>query len=492
MSHPLPTAAPPAPWSAPGPAPGPAARPALAPRHAGETPPANSPDRSTSRLGRHTLALLVLGSLTAAFTASAAAAGEPRPESSAGPGAKANVEARGEATAPPLDPAAAARFAELALSCVHREYPNKIAHVLHGDADARPPRVLHPAFYGCYDWHSSVHGHWLLARLARLLPDQPFAARARAALDQSLRPESIAAELTYLDTPGRASWERPYGLAWLLQLAAELAEWDDPDARRWAAALAPLERASADRLLAWLPKLTYPIRIGEHDQTAFALGLALDWARVAGDRHAERLLVETSGRLYLRDRTCPLAYEPSGQDFLSPCLAEADLMRRVLTRAELAVWLRAFLPQIPSVRPDQLDAGTPSAATDATAGALQESEDGRPLAVERVVAEAQLPSSVDLAAWLPVALVTDRADPKLAHLDGLNLARAWMLEGIASALRPDDDLRPALLAAARAHRQAALPHVTAEHYEGGHWLGSFATYLVTQRGLLSGRVSPSH
>jgi hypothetical protein len=388
------------------------------------------------------------------------------------------------ASAPALDPAAAARFAALALSCVHQEYPNKIAHVLSGDSDAKPPRALHPAFFGCYDWHSAVHGHWLLARLARLLPEAPFAAPARAALDRSLTAENIAVEVAYLEVAGRSSWERPYGLAWLLQLAAELDEWDDPDARRWAAILRPLEGAAADRLLAWLPKLAYPIRIGEHDQTAFAFGLALDWARATGNRDAERLLAETTTRLYGRDRSCPLAYEPSGQDFLSPCLAEADLMRRVLRREELAVWLRTFLPQIPSQRPDQLDARAPAPAAPAGVGdAPAESVDGRPLRVEAVVAEGQLAPAPDLAAWLPVALVTDRTDPKLAHLDGLNLSRAWMLEGIASALRPDDDLRPALLAAAHAHREAALPHVTGEHYEGGHWLGSFATYLVTRRGI---------
>lgn len=339
---------------------------------------------------------------------------------------------------PALDAAAAARFAELALACVHREYPNKISHVLQGDADARPPRTLTPAFYGCFDWHSSVHGHWLLARLARLFPEAPFAARARAALARSLTPESVAGEVAYLRGEGRASFERPYGLAWLLALAAELRRFDDAEAREWAAVLAPLEAEVAARLRSWLPRLHYPIRIGEHDQTAFAFGLVSDWARVSGDAATRELLEARARAFYSADRSCPLGYEPSGQDFLSPCLAEADLMRRILPAKGFALWLSRFLPGIP-----------------AGGG----------------------------AGWLPVGVVTDRSDPKLAHLDGLNLSRAWMLEGIASALPPRDPRLPALRAAAKAHRDAALPAVTGEHYEGGHWLGTFAVYLTTRAGM---------
>jgi hypothetical protein len=342
------------------------------------------------------------------------------------------------ATAPdPLDAAAAARFAALALACAHQEYPNKIAHVLQGDADVRPPRELTPAFFGCYDWHSAVHGHWLLARLARRFPDAPFAHDARAALARSLTPEHIAAEVAYLGHAKRVSFERPYGLAWLLQLAAELRTWDDAQARQWSANLAPLEALAATRLKGWLPKLHYPLRVGEHDQTAFAFGLAWDWARVRGDAEMTALLADAAQRFYRDDRACPLAYEPSGQDFLSPCLAEADFMRRVLAPADYADWLRAFLPQVPKSGGD---------------------------------------------AWLPPGVVTDRTDPKLAHLDGLNLSRAWMLEGIAHGLPPRDRRVPALLAAAATHRAAALPAVTGEHYEGGHWLGTFAVYLTTQAG----------
>ena len=216
------------------------------------------------------------------------------------------------------------------------------------DEDARPPRELTPAFYGCYDWHSSVHGHWLLARVARLRPETPLAAEARRALARSLTADNLAAEVRYLEGKGRASFERPYGLAWLLQLAAELREWGSPEAREWAPSLAPLERAAAARLRDWLPKLTRPIRVGEHSQTAFALGLVLDWARVAGDAETEALVVSRSRDFYVADRDCPLAYEPSGEDFLSPCLAEADLMRRVLPPAEFARWLAGFLPGLPT------------------------------------------------------------------------------------------------------------------------------------------------
>jgi hypothetical protein len=344
-----------------------------------------------------------------------------------------------------LDDAVSARFAGLALDCVHQEYPNKISHVLAGDADVAPPRELTPAFYGCYDWHSSVHGHWLLVRLARLSPEADFAGAARAAIGKSLTADKLRGEVDYLEAEGRVTFERPYGLAWLLQLAAELAEWGEQPALAWAEALAPLEAAAAGRIADWLPKLDYPIRTGEHSQTAFAFGLILDWARSSGDAELERLLDDRVRYFYLGDTDCPLSYEPSGQDFLSPCLAEADLMRRVLPPQIYAKWLARFLPEIPR------------------AGAT---------------------------AWLVPAVVSDRTDPKLAHLDGLNLSRAWMLEGMASGLPATDARRPALAKAARAHADAGLAAVTGEHYEGGHWLGSFATYLVTRRGLQSSGPSP--
>jgi len=339
---------------------------------------------------------------------------------------------------PGFDSNAATRFAKLALKCVHQEYPNKIAHVLNDDDDVAPPRRLTPAFYGCYDWHSSVHGHWLLARLARTFPDASFAAPARDALQQSLTPDHIKDEVAYIKGPGRASFERPYGLAWLMQLGIELREWDDPMAKVMAANLKPLEIAAKERLSVWLPKLTNPIRIGEHNQTAFSFGLLLDSARSSGDKDFEALLVDKIRDFYLKDRNCPMAYEPSGEDFLSPCLGEADVVRRVLAPREYQAWLTKFMPQIPS------DGST---------------------------------------AWLKPAIVTDPTDPKLAHLDGLNLSRAWMLEGIASGLPSKDPRLASINATAAAHRAKGLAAVTGEHYEGGHWLGSFAVYLVTQRGI---------
>jgi Protein of unknown function (DUF2891) len=339
------------------------------------------------------------------------------------------------AAATAIAAAAAGRFARLALDCVHREYPNKIAQVMQSDADAKPPRALTPAFYGCYDWHSSVHGHWLLVRLVKLFPDADFAAPARAALATSLTARNIQAEVEYLRGPGRVSFERPYGLAWLLQLAHEIRTWDDPQAREWSRVLVPLEVESAQRFAAWLPKLHYPIRSGEHSQTAFAFGLLQDWAVASGDVGIARLLDDRAHTYYLVDRDCPLAYEPSGEDFLSPCLAEADFMRRMLPPERFAKWLSGFLPRIPS--------------------------DGR-------------------GDWLAPGIVTDRSDPKLAHIDGLNLSRAWMLEGIASGLPPNDRRRASLGAAARAHAAASLPAVTGEHYEGGHWLGTFAVYLTSR------------
>jgi hypothetical protein len=338
---------------------------------------------------------------------------------------------------PQLDERTAARFAALALACVEKEYPNKIAHVLNSPDDVKGPRALTPAFYGCYDWHSSVHGHWMLARLAGEFPSAPFAEKAMAALKANITPANIAGEVAYFNAPGRESFERPYGLAWLLQLAAELREMQAPDAVALASALKPLEKAVVARLMQWLPKLAYPIREGEHPQTAFAFGLILDYAR-GTDAALHAMVVEKVRAFHLNDRECPLDYEPSGQDFLSPCIAEADLMRRVLAPTEFAAWLTTFLPRL---------------------------------------------SNADSPAWLPVAVVTDRADGKLAHLDGLNLSRAWMLEGIASGLPAGDPrLRP-LLAAAEAHATSGLAAVTGEHYAGGHWLGSFATYLSTRRGI---------
>jgi hypothetical protein len=349
-----------------------------------------------------------------------------------------SVAAGTTAMPPSFDTNAAERFANLALACVHKEYPNHISHTLNSDADVAPPRKLTPAFYGCYDWHSSVHGHWLLARLIRTFPNAAFAPSARGALRQSLTAENIAQEATYLRAEGRASFERPYGLAWLLQLVAELREWDDPEAQQMAANLRPLEEAALLRLNDWLPKLSHPVRIGEHDQTAFAFGLMLDYARVKGDMKFADMLASKARQFFLGDKDCPLEYEPSGEDFLSPCLGEADLMRRVLPGPEFARWLQNFMPQMAPSR---------------------------------------------MGTWLQPVVSPDPSDPKLAHLDGLNLSRAWMLEGIAAGLPKGDKRMPMIIQAAEEHQHAGLAAVTGKHYEGGHWLGSFAVYLVPKRGV---------
>jgi len=336
-----------------------------------------------------------------------------------------------------IDAQVAGRFAALALSCVRKEYPNKISHILNSPEDVRAPQALTPAFYGCYDWHSSVHGHWLLARLIRTFPSAPFATDAMTALKANLTPVRITGEVAYLNTAGREDFERPYGLAWLLQLATELRDTPGADAAALSSALEPLAAAVVERLKGWLPKLAYPIRGGEHSQTAFAFGLILDYAR-RSDPALAAMVIARLREFHLADRDCPITYEPSGQDFLSPCLAEADVMRRILAPNEFATWLTVFLPRIPTSESDT---------------------------------------------WLPIGVVTDKTDGKLAHLDGLNLSRAWMLEGIAAGLPPGDPRRPALLAAARTHAASGLTAVTGEHYAGGHWLGSFATYLTTRRGI---------
>jgi hypothetical protein len=332
-----------------------------------------------------------------------------------------------------IDVAQATQFAGWALDCVHREFPNKISHLLAGEADLAAPRQLTPTFYGCYDWHSAVHNHWLLARLARLFSDAPFADAGKQVLARSLTEKNIRGEVAYLQGEGRQSFERPYGLAWLLTLVQELREWDEPLARALAAHLSPLEQAAKLRLSEWLPKLAYPVRSGEHSQTAFALGLMIDYARGATDDGFLEVLVERTRRFFLGDRDWPLDYEPSGEDFLSPGLAEADLLRRVLAANEFAAWLDRFWIDFP--------------------GKLQ-----------------------------PV-VSPDPSDPKFSHLDGLNLSRAWMLRGIASRL-PQQDQRIAVLGRmVESHARAGLAAITGEHYVGSHWLGTFAVYLLTGRGI---------
>jgi hypothetical protein len=305
----------------------------------------------------------------------------------------------------------AARFAEIALGHVRQEYPHKLDHVMEGPEDAATPAELHPIFYGSFDWHSCVHGYWLLMRVRRLFPDLPVSARIDALFDEMLTPEKVGGELDYLDRAYTGGFERPYGWAWLLALHLEAQRQDEA---RWAEALAPLAEAFAARFRAFLPKLTYPIRTGTHFNTAFALILALEWAE-ANDAALAALIRERALFYYGEDRDCP-AWEPGGDDFLSSALTEALLMRRALAEEEFASWFAAFLPR--------LDAGEPRSL------------------------------------FTP-AHVSDRSDGKIAHLDGTNLSRAWCWRALG---RPD---------AADAHLEASLPHVAGD-YMGEHWLATFA------------------
>ena len=328
----------------------------------------------------------------------------------------------------------ASHFARLALKCVRKEYPNKLDHTINDADDVRSPRAMHPAFYGCFDWHSTVHGHWMLVHLLRLFPDLPEAREIRNALDANLSAKNIAGEVAYLKQANRASFERTYGWAWLLKLAEELHGWNDEDGRRWSQNLQPLAHGFAEKYLAFLPKQNYPIRTGVHPNTAFGLAFALDYARTAGDRKLEDLIVERSRAYFGRDANYPAEWEPGGEDFFSPALMEADLMRRVMRPREFARWFHRFLPSINRRQPKAL---------------------------------------------LEPAIVTDRTDPKLVHLDGLNLSRAWCMRSIASALPKTDPARRILAQSANAHAHAALGFVASGNYEGEHWLASFAVYLLT-------------
>ena len=328
----------------------------------------------------------------------------------------------------------ASAFASLALKCVEKEYPNKPGHVINDAQDVRNPRDLHPVFYGCYDWHSAVHGHWMLVRLLRFFPSLPEAERIRVALGRNISADNVRAEVAYLDQPNRKSFERTYGWAWLLKLAEELHGWDDRDGRQWSKNLAPLTRAIVDRYVDFLPRQTYPIRTGVHPNTAFGIAFAWDYARAVGDTKLESLLVERAMTYYGADTSYPASWEPGGEDFFSPALMEADLIRRVMKPEQFSDWFERFLPDLASRQPKSL---------------------------------------------LEPAVVTDRTDPKIVHLDGLNLSRAWCMFGITSSLPTDDPSRAVLMNAATRHAKGALAHVTSGNYEGEHWLASFAVYMLT-------------
>ncbi len=336
----------------------------------------------------------------------------------------------------PLSDVQVAAFARLALKGIEKEYPNKPSDTLLGPESVVPPHVVHPVFYGCFDWHSSVHGHWLLVRLIKQYPKSSIAEESRALLKKQLTAEKLKVEADYYNVKDNESFERMYGWAWALRLAAELHTWDDPDARVWAANFAPLENKLVQLTEVYLPKLTYPVRTGVHPDTAFALAQMLDYARAVKtppNAEFEKQIVAYAREKYLPDRAYPSAYEPSGEDFFSPCLNEADLMRRVLPPDAFAQWLTAFLPDL----------------TDGKSNLLRPAE------------------------------VSDISDPKIGHLVGLNFSRAWTQRGIAAALPANDPRRAFLEKSAAAHGTAAMKYVFSGHYEGEHWL---ATYAVNYLG----------
>jgi hypothetical protein len=325
----------------------------------------------------------------------------------------------------------ASRFASLALAHLTREYPNRLTHSLAGPQDVQGPRALHPVFYGSYDWHSCVHGYWLVAHLLARFPDLPEAPRIVAVFDEHFTAEKMAGERAYLDLPQNRNFERPYGWAWLLALAGQLHAMRSPQAQRWSNALAPLTDAFVERFEEFLPKATYPLRVGTHFNTAFALALALDFARQTARDSLADLIECTARRWHEGDAACQ-AWEPSGDEFLSPALMEAVLMSRVMRADEFNAWFTRFLPAL----------ATREAAT----------------------------------LFIP-ATVTDRSDGKIAHLDGLNLSRAWCQRTLARVL-PEGDTRIEILQeAARTHLDAALAHVAGD-YMGEHWLASFAALAL--------------
>jgi hypothetical protein len=328
----------------------------------------------------------------------------------------------------------ASAFAKLALKGASKEYPYKPGIVLAGSEDVKEPRKFHPAFHGCFDWHSAVHGHWLLVRVLRQFPDLPEAKAIRAILNEHLTAENIRTEAAYFARADAKSFERPYGWSWLLKLAEELHTWDDADAKKWSENLKPLAELLANRYIEFFPKQTYPIRSGVHSNTAFGLAFAHDYARAVGDKKLQDLIGERAKAYYGKDSDAPARWEPDGADFLSPSLCEADLMRRVLPARDFREWFHRYLP-----------------------GAAR----GEP------------------ATLFAPATVTDRTDPQLVHLDGLNLSRAWCMKGVASALPADDPARKVLLDSGARHAGAGLKHVASGDYAGEHWLASFAVQMLS-------------
>jgi len=325
----------------------------------------------------------------------------------------------------------ASHLASLPLKCITQEFPNKTNHTSNTDSDhVLLPKQLHPTFYGCFDWHSSVHGHWMLIRLLKLFPQLPEAMAIRAILNKTITKENILHEVKYFSMPLTASWERTYGWAWILKVDEELTGWNDPEAKHWQEALQPLTKKIVELWTKFLPKQTYPNRTGVHPNTAFGLVFALDYARAAKNSDFEKAIVASAKSIFGKDTNAPASWEPNGSDFLSPCLEEADLMRRVLPANEFMRWFNQFF-------------------------SLQ---------------------SLKHLTILPV--VSDRADLQIVHLDGLSFSRSWCMKGLATALPANDARKKLLLRSAIHHLGTALPHVVSGEYGGEHWLASFAVYAL--------------
>lgn len=324
-----------------------------------------------------------------------------------------------------LDNKAAKNLIDLPLACVLQEYPNKLGQVLGDGFDLQSPSELHPSFYGCFDWHSAVHGHWSLVKLLKDFPEIDGKEEAINKLKTTITKENIVKEVSYFHGKHNKSYERTYGWAWLLKLAEELHTWDHPVARELESNLQPLTDEIVNKYLEFLPKLVYPIRVGEHTNTAFGVSFALDYAKTIGNSELETMIKTRARDFYFADQNCPLEWEPSGFDFLSPCLEEASLMSKVLDKSEYSVWLDQFLPSLKH-QSFELEPGK----------------------------------------------VSDRTDGKLVHLDGVNFSRAWCLKNIAHT----DDKYNHLIALANEHINYSLPSLVGDSYEGGHWLGSFAIY----------------
>jgi hypothetical protein len=329
---------------------------------------------------------------------------------------------------PVLDALQADRLIQLPLHCVDTEYPNKLGQTIGSGADLKSPKELHPSFYGCFDWHSSVHGHWSLVALLKKYPNSKHVNEAKQKLKESLTAAHILKEVAYFKGKYNGSYERTYGWAWLLKLAEELHTWEDPLARELEQNLQPLTDLIVQKYLTFLPKLRYPIRVGEHTNTAFGLTFAWDYAHSLQNEELKTLINQRAKDFYLKDADCPISWEPSGFDFLSPCLQEAAIMKRVLPATDFAKWLQAFLPKL---------------------------------------------SNTDFQ--FPVGEVSDRTDGKLVHLDGVNFSRAWCLYDIIKDMPEYNHLKNM----ANTHINYSLPNLVGDSYEGGHWLGSFAIYALS-------------